>query len=115
MCNSILGTEYYDCELISIRSRLEDSEDFLKNNKNKRIIIDEIHKLANPSELLKIAADYFPDIKIIATGPSTLGASKKFKDTLTGRKRELYLTPMITDDLKDFKNQSLEHRMQMEK
>ena len=110
LCGSISNTEYYDCELISVRSKLEDPEDFLKNNKNKRIIIDEIHKLANPSELLKIAADYFPDIKIIATGSSTLGASKKFKDTLTGRKRELYLTPMITDDLKDFKSQSLEHR-----
>lgn len=110
LCNSIPQAEFYDCELISVRSELENPEDFLNNNKNKKIIIDEVHKLANPSELLKIAADYFPHIKVIATGSSTLGASTKFKDTLTGRKRELYLTPMITDDLEDFKNQSLEHR-----
>jgi hypothetical protein len=63
---------------------------------------DEIHRLADPSEVLKIAADHFPDVKIIATGSSTLGASSKFRDTLTGRKVEIWLTPMISDDLKDF-------------
>jgi hypothetical protein len=39
--------------------------------------------MANPSELLKIAADHFPEVKLIATGSSTLGTSAKFRDTLT--------------------------------
>jgi len=50
--------------------------------------LDEVHRLDNPSELLKIAADHYPDLKIIATGSSTLGASDRFKDTLTGRKSD---------------------------
>jgi hypothetical protein len=40
--------------------------------------------ICNP-EMLKIAADHYPDIKVIATGSSRLSASAKFKDTLAGR------------------------------
>jgi len=65
----------------------------------------------NPSELLKIAADHFPDIRILATGSSTLGASAKFRDTLAGRKRNLWLTPMVLADLTAFEHQDLRHRL----
>ena len=58
--------------------------------------------MENPSEILKIGADHFPKTKILATGSSTLGASAKFRDTLAGRKEELWLTPIITEDLLDF-------------
>ena len=59
-------------------------------------LLDRGHRgtLPNPSELLKIAADYHPDTQIIATGSSSLGASRRFRDTLTDRKRDLWLTPM---------------------
>ena len=95
LCQSLHNVEYFDCELPSVRRQLEEVELFLKNNIGKRIILDEIHRLTNPSEILKIAADHFPSIKIIATGSSTLGASTKFGDALTGRKTELWLTPML--------------------
>jgi predicted AAA+ superfamily ATPase len=75
------------------------------------LILDEIHRLGNPSELLKIASDHFKKVRIIATGSSTLGASKKFRDTLTGRKADVWLTPIIAQDLKDFGQASLEHRL----
>ena len=55
-------------------------------------MLDEIHRLPNPSEMLKIAADHYPRTRVIATGSSTLGASTKFRDTLAGRKRDLWLT-----------------------
>ena len=110
LCQSIPDAEYFDFELHGVRKQAEDPELFLKSLKKKKVIFDEVHKLENPSELLKIASDYFQDTKIIATGSSTLGASKKFKDTLTGRKTSLWLTPMIIKDLEDFKNSSLEHR-----
>lgn len=47
-------------------------------------MLDEVHRLRNPSELLKIAADHYPTTRIIATGSSTLGATRKFRDSLTG-------------------------------
>lgn len=111
LCKSLQDIEYFDCELPATRRILEDPESFLKSfKKNSRIIIDEIHRHKNPSELLKIAADYFPDLKIIATGSSTLGASSKFTDTLTGRKREIWLTPMINEEHTAFGNSDINHR-----
>ena len=111
LCKSLDDIEYFDYELPATRKETEeDPEKFLKGLKSKRIVLDEVHRLGNPSELLKIAADHFPEVKIIATGSSSLSASKKFKDTLTGRKREIWLTPMIMNDLNDFKNDSLSHR-----
>ena len=83
LCKSLDNIEYFDCELPRTRRLMEDPEEFLKSIGEGRIVLDEIHRLDNPSELLKIASDYFSKIKIIATGSSTLGASKNFKDTLT--------------------------------
>jgi predicted AAA+ superfamily ATPase len=91
LCKSLSNAEYFDCELPRVRRMIEDPEAFLKDLRGETVIIDEIHRLGNPSEILKIAADHYPDIKIIATGSSTLGASTKFRDTLTGRKSELWL------------------------
>jgi predicted AAA+ superfamily ATPase len=111
LCRSIQGIEYFDCELPSVRRMLEDPEEFLKGLHGKKIVIDEVHRLDNPSEVLKIATDYFPETKIIATGSSTLGSSAKFRDTLAGRKKNLRLVPMIWQDLADFGNTNLVHRL----
>jgi predicted AAA+ superfamily ATPase len=111
LCKSLPGIEYFDCELPRTRREMEDPEAFLETLGTKRIVIDEIHRLGNPSELLKIASDHFPNLKIIATGSSSLGASSKFRDTLTGRKFEIWLSPLISSDMKDFGNCDLKHRL----
>ena len=111
LCLSLPGCEYFDCELPRVRRLLEDPEDFLRRHRGKRIVLDEVHRLANPSELLKIAADHFPTTRVLATGSSTLGASARFRDTLTGRKAEVWLTPMTLADLIDFGNEDLSHRL----
>ena len=111
LCLSLPKIEYFDCELPRTRRQMEDPESFLETYKSKRIVLDEIHRLANPSEILKIAADYYPDIKVIATGSSTLGASTRFKDTLTGRKLEIWLPPMISDDMSTFGISKIEYRL----
>lgn len=111
LCHMLHGVEYFDCERPRVRRQMSDPEDFLDGLRGKRVVLDEIHRLSNPSELLKIAADHYPDIKIIATGSSSLGASSKFKDTLTGRKANIWLTPMILADMRDFKRTAWPHRM----
>lgn len=110
LCKSLGNIEYFDCELPRVRRLMEDPEAFLEQLDGTRIVLDEIHRLPNPSELLKIAADHYPTIHLIATGSSTLGASSKFKDTLAGRKRDIWLTPMTLEDLSDFKNSGMDHR-----
>lgn len=110
LCQSLPKIEYFDCELPRTRREMEDPQSFLDNLKGKRVILDEIHRLDNPSELLKIAADHYKETKILATGSSTLGASRKFRDTLAGRKTEVWLTPMVSEDLNDFSHPGLTHR-----
>jgi len=110
LSQSLSGIEYFDCELPRVRKMMEDPQGFLNDLRGKTVVLDEIHRLPDPSELLKIAADHYPDVKILATGSSTLGASKKFSDTLTGRKVEIWLTPMTREDLEDFGNRDIKHR-----
>ena len=110
LCRSLLGAEYLDCELPSTRRALEDPEGFLRDLGSRRVVLDEVHRLPNPSELLKIAADYHPDTQIVATGSSSLGASRRFRDTLTDRKRDLWLTPMLMQDEQEFGARGLDHR-----
>ena len=109
LCQSLPEIEYFDCELPRIRRMIEDPESFLDDMKERTIVLDEIHRLDNPSEILKIAADHYSNTRVLATGSSTLGTSAKFRDTLAGRKSELWLTPMTSDDLVDFNNINLKH------
>lgn len=112
LCRSLPDVEYVDCELPSTRSRLEDPERFLRDFVGRRVVVDEIQRLRNPSELLKIAADYYPETSVIATGSSSLGASRRFRDTLTDRKRDLRLTPMTLQDEQEFGSRGIDHRFQ---
>lgn len=111
LCQALPDIEYFDCERPSVRRMLEDPESFLEDHKDRRIVLDEIHRLEAPSELLKLAADHYPGVRVLATGSSTLGASSKFRDTLAGRKKTLWLTPMIQADLAAFGRMDLRHRM----
>lgn len=110
LSQTLPDTEYFDCELPRVRRMIEDPQGFLDGLRGRRVVLDEVHRLPNPSELLKIAADHYPSVRILATGSSTLGASAKFQDTLSGRKRDLWLTPMSLADLEDFKRPDLHRR-----
>jgi len=94
-----------------VRRALEDPEVFWRGEPPGTVVLDEVHRLIDPSEALKIAADHFPHVRVVATGSSTLGARRKFRDTLTGRKREVWLVPSIAADLDDLDVKSLDRRM----
>jgi hypothetical protein len=93
---------YVNCDLPSDLRRLEDPELFFRAQPKAAIIVlDEVHRLADPSRILKVAADAFPGLRILATGSSTLAATRKFRDTLTGRKQVLQLTPVLWSECED--------------
>ena len=76
------------------------------------IIFDEIHRINNPSQVLKIGTDEFSQLKILATGSSTLSATNKFRDSLTGRKIQLFLPPVLWSECKqDFNISNLDERL----
>ena len=113
LCKMIPDAIYLNCDLPSIGRQLENIEFFFRNLPGgTTLIFDEIHKLQDPSLILKIGTDEFPDLKILATGSSTLEATKKFRDSLTGRKRQLFLPPVLWSEcLTDFSIPDLDKRL----
>ncbi|EKD26336.1 MAG: hypothetical protein ACD_79C01248G0001 [uncultured bacterium] len=103
--------QYLNCDLPIVADMLSDIELFYKSCNKPIIVFDEIHQLNDPARILKIAADQFRDLKIIATGSSTLSATKKIKDTLTGRKRVIHLLPVLYHELDSFDNTSIFKRL----
>jgi predicted AAA+ superfamily ATPase len=104
---------YQNCDLPSVGRRLIDPESFYDSlDKGAIVIFDEIHRLEDPSRLLKIAADTYPHLKVLATGSSTLAATKKFRDSLTGRKHLIYLPPVLWSECIDnFNIKELDRRL----
>lgn len=107
------GAVYLNCDLPSVERRLKDPESYFDSLGNDSIVIfDEVHQMKDPSRLLKIVADAYPNLKVLATGCSTLAASKKFRDTLTGRKHEIYFPPVIWNECQeDFAINDLDKRL----
>lgn len=105
--------EFPDCERPRTRQALEDTEGFLESFGKGRLVLDldEIHRLPNPSEILKVAADHYPGIRILTTGSSGLGASDKFRDRLAGRKRNVWLAPMTISEMKAAGSSDMHHRL----
>jgi len=104
---------YQNCDLPSVVRRLFDPESFYDSlDKGAIVIFDEVHRLEDPSRLLKIAADAYPHLKVLATGSSTLAATKKFRDSLTGRKHMIYLPPVLWSECIDhFNIKELDRRL----
>lgn len=104
-------TEYFNCDLPSVRERARDPEHLFRAIGKRTVVFDEVHQLDDPSLVLKIGADEFPGLRLVATGSSTLAATTKFRDSLAGRKRSVELTPVLAVELGAFRVRSLERRL----
>jgi len=93
---------YVNCDLPVVEDMVRDPQMFFRSCTKPVVVFDEVHQLHDPTRLLKIGADVFPKLRILATGSSTLAASRKFRDTLTGRKRTVHLVPVTLDELPAF-------------
>lgn len=102
---------YLNCDLPSTQTLLQDPELFYQSTSKPIIIFDEIHQLPDPSQILKIGADAYNHLKILATGSSTLAATEKFSDSLTGRKRTIHLVPILAIELNDFGIKDIKERL----
>ena len=96
------GVRYLNCDLPSVQRALEDPELYFDGLDATAVVaFDEVHRLPDPSRLLKIAADEYPGVRVLATGSSTLAATGKFRDSLAGRKFEVRLLPVPWEECKD--------------
>ncbi len=111
LAHSLRDALHMNCDLPSVRTQLRDPEAFFKSVSHRVVVLDEVHQLEDPSQVLKIAADHFPKLRILATGSSTLAATHKFKDSLTGRKRAIHLLPVLLSELHAFGIRDLRKRL----
>lgn len=111
LAQSLPDAQFLNCDLPSVAERLSDPESFFGSVTQKHVVFDEVHQLPDPSRLLKIAADGFPKLKILATGSSTLAATQKFRDSLTGRKRVVEFVPVLYEELPAFGVTDIKERL----
>ena len=104
---------FLNCDLPSVGRRLADPESFFAGvDSAGPVVFDEIHRLEDPSGVLKIAADEHPRLRVLATGSSTLTATRKFRDSLTGRKATVYLPPILWSECRqEFRIKNLDRRL----
>jgi len=93
---------FVNCDLPAAADMLRDPELFFRSTGRSIVVFDETHQLGDPARILKVGADGFPGLRILATGSWTLAASRKFRDTLTGRKRSIHLLPVLWEELPAF-------------
>ncbi|MHB1647018.1 MAG: ATP-binding protein [bacterium] len=75
------------------------------------LILDEVQLLNDPSNVLKLLHDHFINLKVVATGSSSLEIKQKFSDSLAGRKKVYLIQPLNFDEFLLFKGEEKLHRL----
>lgn len=87
---------YFNCDLEEDLRRIDTFSLTALNNltsARKYLFIDEAQRLSDPGRTLKIVHDNLPNVKILATGSSSLDIKNKLSDALTGRYIDFTLYP----------------------
>lgn len=96
------GGKYINCDLLQYKSVLETTnsellKDFIGDT--DLLILDEAQQISEIGKVLKIIADNFPSIQVIATGSSSFDLADKTSEPLTGRSRFYELYPFSVTEL----------------
>ena len=86
---------YVDCGVPSTQRRLLDPKLFLGGLKgDESLVIDAIHRLDDPGAVLKIAADRYPGVGVLAISSVMASAIDGLAETLSGRMAAVHLCPV---------------------
>ncbi len=103
---------YFDLELQNLLDLCNEGAENVHNyllqkgaddKKKIYLLIDEVQYLENPTKLIKILHDHYPNIKLIASGSSTFEIKRKFKESLVGRTVTFELYPLSFEEFLLFK------------
>lgn len=97
-------SSYVNCEIIDTRLALEDQNpsrirSFLGSG--RFFVLDEAQKVKDIGTTLKLLADTYPEVQILATGSSSFDLSNKINEPLTGRALEFVLYPVSFSEYAD--------------
>ena len=100
--------QYINCELQENRDKLTTTSaqkirDIIGTNK-RLVVLDEAQTIPDIGQTLKIMADEFPNVQIIATGSSSFDLAQKIAEPMTGRVRQYLLLPFSLAELKQAHN-----------
>jgi uncharacterized protein len=95
--------KYINCDLLQYKAALETTNsellgDFIGNT--SLLLLDEAQNIKNIGKILKILADTFQGVQVIATGSSSFELSNKLSEPLTGRSRFYHLYPFSLEELR---------------
>jgi uncharacterized protein len=101
------NSRYINCELLENKLALQTTNSsilkgFLGNY--RLVVLDEAQHINDIGRILKILADTFPEIQLIATGSSSFELGNKISEPLTGRSREYLLLPFSLAELLNVKD-----------
>jgi len=68
------------------------------------IFLDEVHKLKNWANQIKVFYDLYPNLKFIISGSASINIDKQAKESLAGRLYEFYIQPLSFPEYLKFKN-----------
>ena len=95
--------QYINCELEENRDKLTTTSGQKirdVNGTNRRVVVlDEAQTIPDIGQTLKIMADEFPQVQVIATGSSSFDLAQKIAEPLTGRVRQYLLLPLSLAEL----------------
>ncbi len=88
----------FDYERLSIEQLLQEYQKQvnieLSSEKQIFVFLDEIQKLNDFQEQIKLFYDLYPNVKFIISGSSSLFISKKVRESLAGRVFDVFLKPL---------------------
>lgn len=102
LMQTVEKSRYINCELFENKLALETTNSIALRNflgNYKLIVLDEAQYIADIGRILKIIADTFPDIQLIATGSSSFELGNRVAEPLTGRSREFLLYPFSVGEI----------------
>jgi predicted AAA+ superfamily ATPase len=84
--------------------------------KHQVLVIDEAQRVPDIGIILKLVIDNLPQVKVVATGSSSLDLASKTAEPLTGRKRQFTLFPLSFSEMAKHhgqlaENNLLQHRL----
>ncbi|MEA3449648.1 MAG: ATP-binding protein [Patescibacteria group bacterium] len=106
------NTAFIDMDLTSNTEKAENLDKFLDflilNGYNKKlsrfyVFVDELQKAKDIAGIFKNIYDHYPNIKIIASGSSSLSIKNKIKESLAGRKFIFEIYPLDFEEFLIFK------------